>query len=291
MLFGVHVSIADGIFNAPANAQLVGGEVFQFFSRSPRGGQPSQLDQSTINKFKQKSHQYKLKESYIHAPYYINLASKQPRIRWGSIAVLKEELQRGTQLGVKYMMTHLGSAKDYGRKKSVEKVISAISYVLKKYQGSTQFLLEQAAGAGGDNGIIGGSLTELAYIYKAVVKLDSAYKKQLGICIDTCHAFAYGYDLRTKAAVNKFVREIDKTVGIKNIKLFHLNDSKFGLGEYKDRHEHIGRGQIGQSGFLALVNHPQLKHINAVIETPKDNGQQVDKINLTKLKKMRGHKI
>jgi len=283
MLFGSHVSIAGRIDLAPGRAAQVGCDVLQIFSRSPRGGQPPKLTKDIIKNYKTNCKKYNIKESYIHAPYFINLASKTPRIRWGSIRVLKEELERGSSLGVKYLMTHLGTARDYGRAKSIEKVIKAVVHILKGYQGSTQFLLEQSAGAGGENGIIGGDLKELAVILKtANSQLKSA--KRAGICIDTCHAFAMGYNLQTKKSVNDFVKKIDSTIGLANLKLFHFNDSKFGLGEHKDRHEHIGKGQIGQAGFAALVNHPKLKNINVVLETPKDKAGKFDKMNLKLLR-------
>jgi deoxyribonuclease IV len=284
MFFGSHVSIAGGLELAPERAASVGCEVLQIFSRSPRGGKPPKLAPSTIKAYQDNCKKYNIKESYIHAPYYINLASKTPRIRWGSISVLKEELERGSALGVSYLMTHLGSAKDYGRKKSIEKVIRAIIHVLKDYQGSTQFLLEQSAGAGGEDGIIGGKLEELNYIMSNVNSQLSTVANRCAVCIDTCHAFAMGYDLRTKKSVNDFVKKIDSTIGLKNLKLWHFNDSKFGLGEHKDRHEHIGKGKIGKEGFKALVNHPKLKNINAILETPKDKTGQLDKMNLKLLR-------
>jgi len=284
MLFGSHISIAGGIELAPERANSIGGEVLQIFSRSPRGGQPPKLTTEVIKNYKANCKKYNVKESYIHAPYYINLASKVPRIRWGSISVLRQELERGSSLGVKYLMTHLGSAKDYGRAKSTEKVINAIVCVLKDYKGSTQFLLEQSAGAGGEDGIIGGTLEELEVIMSTVNSQLSGVRA--GICLDTCHAFAMGYDLRTKKAVNDFVKEIEKTVMLNNVKLLHFNDSKFDLGEHKDRHEHIGQGKIGKVGFAALVNHPKLKRLNAILETPKDKSGEFDKMNLKLLRNL-----
>lgn len=285
MLFGSHVSAAGGLADAPARAHAVGCDVFQIFSRSPRGGKAPQLTQENIDKFRSECKKYKLQWSYIHAPYYINLASDTPRIRHGSTSVLQEELQRGSSIGAESLMTHLGSAKDFGRQKSVEKTIGAVCKILEKPT-KTIFLLEQSAGAGGENGIIGGSLEELGDIYKGVLKKDKKLSKSLGICIDTCHAFAMGYDLRTKKAVDDFVKQIDKFIGLQSLRLFHFNDSKFDLGEHKDRHEHIGRGKIGKEGFRAIINHPKLKHLNAILETPKDKSGKFDKMNLKLLRSL-----
>ena len=285
MLFGVHVSIAGGVYNAPGFAAELGAECFQIFSRSPRGGKPMPLTKDVLASFQAELGKHKLHDFYIHTPYYINFASQNKKIRWGSVSVVREELERGTSLGAQAIMTHLGSARDYGRQVSIKKVYRAVHHVLEKYQGTTLFLLEQSAGAGGEDGIIGGSLDELAYIYKQAIKVNKAYKKYLGICVDTCHAFAMGYDLRDKKALDKYLKEFDQKIGLSKLKLIHANDSKFGLGEHKDRHEHIGKGKIGLAGFRALVNHPKLRNINVILETPQEGNWP--KKNLAILKKLR----
>ncbi|MFA4872496.1 MAG: deoxyribonuclease IV [Patescibacteria group bacterium] len=284
MLFGSHVSIAGGLENAPTNAHIAGCECFQIFSRSPRGGRAPEIIDEVQQEFFTRCTKYKFQDWYIHTPYYINFASVKKPIRWGSIGVVREELERGTLIGAKSVMTHLGSAKDYGREKSVEKVIRAIHHVLDGYTGSTLFLLEQSAGAGD---IIGGTLDELAYILKGAERIDRKYRKKLGICLDTCHAFAMGYDLSSQLAVNQFIRKFDRIIGLERLQLIHVNDSKFGCGEHKDRHEHIGKGKIGLKGFEALVRHKALQHLNMILETPKDSPKD-DPRNLKILKDMRG---
>lgn len=283
MLFGSHVSIAGGFQNAPVNAHTVGCECFQIFSRSPRGGKPPEVTEEVQREFEVQCKKYKFQDWYIHTPYYINFASAKKPIRWGSIGVVREELERGTLICAKAAMTHLGSAKDYGRAQAVEKVIRAVHHVLEGYTGSTLFLLEQSAGAGD---IIGGTLEELAYILKGAEKINKDYMSKLGICLDTCHAFAMGYDLSSQLAVNQFVRKFDKIIGLERLKVIHANDSMFGLGEHRDRHIHIGRGKIGLKGFEALVRHKALKHLNMILETPKDSPED-DPRNLAVLKKMR----
>lgn len=285
MLFGSHVSIAGGIINAPDNAHAVGCECFQIFSRPPRGGKPPAITDQIQEEFLKRCGQYKLQDWYIHAPYYINFASAKKPIRWGSISVVRDELERGSQIKAKAVMTHLGSSKDYGREKSVEKVIRAVHHVLECYTGSTLFLLEQSAGAGD---IIGGRLEELAYILKGAEKINKNYRQKLGICVDTCHAFAMGYDLNTKSHVEKFIKSFDKIIGLERLKLIHANDSMFGLGEHRDRHTHIGKGKIGLEGFKALVRHKALKDINMILETPKDSPQD-DPNNLKVLRGFRKH--
>lgn len=165
MLVGAHVSIFNGVFNAPANAAKIGCEVFQMFTRSPQGGPAPELTEGIIKKFKAELKKHKLVEFYIHTPYYINLASSQNRIRYGSISVIRDDLERGSKLGAKYLMTHLGSATDLGPKKALEKVVEGVKKILDGYQGTTQFLIEMSAGAGN---IIGDTFEEISAIIKSL---------------------------------------------------------------------------------------------------------------------------
>lgn len=282
MLFGSHISAAGGVAKAPERAAAVGCEVFQFFSRPPQGGPAAELTKREINDFKKNSRQFKQAASYIHTPYYINFASTQPRVRYGSIAVVREELERGTLLGCQYVITHLGSAKVAGAKLGFYKTWRAIQRILDGYHGSCLLLLENSAGAGD---LVGSTFEELRDLIKQVDRL-AKYKNKVGICLDTCHMFAAGYDLRTAAAVKRTLDKFGRTVGFKYLKLIHCNDSKFGLGEHKDRHEHLGRGQIGLAGFKWLLRDKRLKHVNMILETPKDTPQD-DLRNLLILRKFK----
>lgn len=278
MLFGLHISAADGLINAPLNATKIGCEVFQFFSRPPQGGTAKPITAKDAEKFQLACKKNKLRECYIHAPYFINLASTNNRIRYGSISVLREELERGSLLGVKYMMAHLGSAKDLGEEKGMDKVIEGLKKILDGYQGSCDFLLEISAGSGA---IIGDSFEEMGQILKNIKH------PQLGICFDTQHAFASGYDLRDQKSVNETLKKFDKQIGLRNLKLIHCNDSMVQLDAHVDRHEHIGKGKIGLAGFVALVQHPKLKNINMVLETPGE----IERIkDLELLKQLRADK-
>lgn len=276
MHIGAHVSIAKSLALAPGRSADMGGEVFQIFSRSPRGGAPPPITGETAAAFKVEMKKHGQHACYIHTPYFINFASVKSAIRYGSISVVRQELERGTQIGARAVMTHLGSAKDYGRKKAIEKVIRSVQDVLEGYKGTTLFLLEQSAGAGGEDGIIGGTLEELAEILGGAEKIDRNYKKYLGICVDTCHAWAMGYDLSSTVHIDKFITLFDKVIGIERLQLIHANDSKFALGGHKDRHEHIGRGMIGAEGFRALAKHPLLQHLDMIVETPTQEGMVQD---------------
>jgi len=238
-----------------------------------------------VRGFREGCKKYKQQESYIHAPYYINLASAKNNVYYGSISVLREELERGSLLGVKYLMTHLGSAKELGKKEALKKVAAGIKKILDGYQGSTEFLIEMSAGAGE---IIGDAFEETAEIIKKseIRKQKSENKKrEIGVCVDTAHAFASGYDLRNKKAVKKFLNDFDKKIGLEKLKLIHVNDSVFDLGSRKDRHAHLGKGKIGLAGFEALVKEPRLKKVNLILETPTEEGALRD---IRLLKKWRG---
>lgn len=262
MKFGAHVSIAGGIFKAPERASSYGCECFQIFTRSPRGGNPPKLDKETVDKFLNNCEEYNLSDYYVHTPYYINFASENKDIRNSSTRIVTEELERADILNAKYIMTHLGSSKGIERKLAISRVADAAKEILDKTNTKTHLLLENSAGQGET---MGEKFEELAEI------LDQVNNPELGICIDTAHTFAAGYDIRNKNALNHVLKEFDNIVGIEKIWLIHGNDSKVGLGEKKDRHEHIGQGEIGSEGFESVVNNKHLKSLDMIVETPPEN--------------------
>lgn len=259
---GCHVSISGGVFNAPERAAELGAECFQMFSRSPRGGKAPELTKEVIEKWKSELKKNDIKNVYIHTPYYINFASTNNRIRHGSVSVVRDELERGTLLGVKYVMTHLGSAKDMNPKEAIKKTAEMLAKSLDGYTGTTKLLIENAAGAGS---IIGDDFNEI----KEIMKL-AKNKHIAGVCLDTQHSFAYGYDWRTKKSADDALAHIDKKLGLKYIKLMHVNDSKVELGAMRDRHEHIGDGHIGKAGFRNIVELAKKNGIDMILETPHD---------------------
>jgi len=260
MLFGAHVSIAGGLTNAPKNAVEIGCEVFQMFTRSPQGGFMSPLDKKIADEFKNNCKKYRQKEWYVHAPYFINFASANNRIKYGSISAVRVELERASLLGAKYLMTHLGSYKDLGHDAGRDQVVDGLAKMLDGYQGKTQFLIEISAGAGE---IIGDTFEEIAEIIH-----DTKLKKyNIGVCYDTQHGFASGYDVCTAEAVEETFKQFDKIIGLEKLKLSHANDSETEFGSHKDRHAHIGEGHIGREGFEALLHNKKLKNLNFILET------------------------
>ena len=260
MLFGAHVSAAGGHWKAPGYGAALGCEVIQFFSRPPQGWNAKPITDEDAEKFKLAMKEQGIKRAYVHAPYLINLASATPRTRHGSISMLKEELGRCSQLGVAAMMFHPGSAKDLGQEAGVEKVIEGLNKIMDGYDGSCQLLIEISAGAGA---VMGDTFEELAQF------IDGAERgKDIGICFDTQHAYASGYDLRTKAGVDDTFKVFDKVIGLKKLIASHCNDSKVEFASHKDRHEHLGQGTMGQDAFKFIVQHPKLQHIDLILETP-----------------------
>ncbi len=277
---GAHISAAGDISQAPLRAVSAGCECFQFFSRPPQGGSAKIITIKLATAFKNNCEKYNL-ESYIHTPYYINLASTKNNIYYGSIKVISEELERGSLLEVKYVITHLGSSKELGEKKGLKKVIEGLEQIMKNYKGSTELLLEISAGSGF---IIGDTFEELANI----IHYNKLKKYKLGICFDTAHAFASGYDLRTSQAVNNTFKQFNKIIGKEKLKLIHANDSLTEINSKKDRHTHIGAGKIGLKGFKAVVNYAKKLKINLVLETPhKDYKDQALLNDIKKLKSFR----
>ncbi|HYE22109.1 MAG TPA: deoxyribonuclease IV [Verrucomicrobiae bacterium] len=279
MRIGSHVSIAGGAWNAPGNAAKVGAEVFQIFSRSPHGGPVKPIDEETQTKFKAEMKKHGFDTFYIHTPYFINFASEKNNIRYGSISVVRQELERGTLLGCRAIMTHLGSFGEMTDKEGLEVVAKSISKVMDGYEGTTQLLLEISAGAGR---IVGDTFEEIA----AILDNKLVKKYNVGVCFDTCHAFASCYDLTNKKSVDDTLKKFDKLIGFEKLIVVHANDSKAECGKHLDRHEHIGRGKIGLEGFKLLAKHPKFGKLDWILETPKDDPTW-DPMNIATLKKLR----
>ncbi|TAK04165.1 deoxyribonuclease IV [Patescibacteria group bacterium] len=264
MKFGAHVSAAGGLWNGPKNAAELGCEVFQMFSRPPQGGKPAPITPEVSAKFQDAMKEHGQKAAYIHAPYFINLASSEPRIRHSSVGIIRDELERGSALGCRAVMFHPGSAKDVGQEKGLEMVIEGIDRVMDRYEGDCQLLIEISAGAGM---VMGDTFEEIAAF------LDGARRgKEIGVCFDTQHAFASGYDLRTAKAVRHTFDQFDELVGLDRLVMSHCNDSLVDFEAHKDRHEHLGKGKIGLKGFQAIVSHPKIQHLDLILETPWDDG-------------------
>lgn len=283
MFVGAHVSSAGGLHLAPERAHAWGCEVFQTFTRSPQGGPAPVITKEIQQQFRANMKEYDLKAHYIHTPYYINFASTNNRIRHGTIAVIRDELERGTLLGSTYVMTHLGSAKDVGLKKGLTMTVDGLAESLKGYKGATELLIEIAAGSGET---LGDTFEEIAEIIERTEK-KLRRKNAINVCFDTQHAFASGYDIRTPVALKRTLAAFDATIGLKRLKMSHCNDSKIPLGGHVDRHENLGKGLLGLNTFRALVQEKKLANMHLILETPRDEAGTEVKKELALLKKFR----
>lgn len=275
---GCHVSIAGGVFNAPKNAADLGCETFQIFTRSPQGGPAPDITPEVVEKFQVEMEKYGFDSFVVHCPYYINFGSGKNTTFHGSISVVRQELERTSLLGGSFVMFHTGSGKDLGKKEAIAQAQKGLTKVLDGYKGKTKLLIEIAAGAGE---ILGDTFEEVAEIMDPIKKHPGFG----GICFDTQHGFASGYDLRTDKAVLDTFTKFDKVIGLKWLAMSHINDSKIELGGRKDRHEHIDEGEIGKKGFGALLQylHSTINISNSsimplILETEHDKVQADIKI-------------
>lgn len=276
MKFGVHVSAAGGIQYVPGHAHHLGCACFQLFSRSPRGGRQA-LTHDSVDGFRAGCREfgYAAEDIVIHAPYYINLASPDRRIRGNSVRIVREEFERADALGIGYVVTHLGSAMDRSEVEGRKNAAVSLAEIVRGRDGGSQLLLEFSAGAGA---IIGDTFEEVADIM-------AKSGEDFGICLDTCHVFASGYDVRTPGAVKAMLADFDRHLGLDRLKIVHANDSVFGLGSHKDRHADIGKGEIGETGFRALLGFFELHKVNWILETPKESDED-DLRNLEAIRKI-----
>ena len=261
---GFHVSIAGGISNSVDNAKKIGCTAFQIFSRNPRGWAAKPLAPDDVQLFKSKLSASGIDKDavIVHMPYLPNLSGPNGEFYTKSVETLAGEMQRCSALGIPYLVIHLGSHMGKGQASGINQLVKAIETARSKLKAGPVVLLENNAG---QKNSIGGNFEELRMILD---RLDGP--KEFGVCTDTCHLFASGYDLRTKAEVDRTLDKFDNAVGLKELKFIHLNDSKGPLGSNLDRHEHIGLGMVGQKGLAAFLNHRAIRGLPVIMETPID---------------------
>jgi deoxyribonuclease-4 len=277
MKLGVHVSIAGRIYEAIDRARELGCQTMQMFSRNPRGWAAAKLVPEDVEEFKKRRKASRITPLAVHIPYLINLGSPEKGLWKRSIQAYVEDIIRADKLGAEYFVTHLGSHKGKGPEQGIDRFAKGLNIAIQRSKPRLMILLENTAGQGDS---MGHKFEQI----KAIID-KTKNKKKLGICFDTCHAYAAGYDVATKKGLEQTLKQVDKTVGIKNIKLIHANDAKGPLGSHLDRHEHIGKGKIGLAGFKIFVNHPKLKDLPYILETPKKDPKW-DPMNMAALRKL-----
>ena len=276
MQIGAHVSISGSIANAITNASERECSAFQVFTSNPRGWHAKDLTDDDITNYKNNLSQSNIDRfaTVAHMPYLPNLSSPEIPVYEKSIHTMIREVERCDKLGIPYLVTHLGSHKGTGEDKGIQRLVGALTEVAKTNKDVT-ILLENTAG---QKNSVGSDFTQLAEIFFGLKPAS-----RFGICIDTCHAFAAGYDLRNEKNVKDVFEKFDSKIGLKHIKIIHLNDSKGELGCHLDRHEHIGLGHIGEAGLSQVVKLANKNKIPIILETPIDE-RRTDFENIRKAK-------
>ena len=279
MLLGVQVSTEGKIYEAVERASRLGCNTMQIFSRNPQRWRENFLESEDIEEFNKRQERLKIKPLFVHIPYLINLASPNPRLYEASIEAYIEDIQEAQTLKADYIVTHMGSHKETSEEAGIKRLTRALNRILEKTRNTNVgILLENTAGSG--------SWLGYKFIHQKRIIQGLSHKERVGLCFDTAHAYLAGYDIATEEGLEATLGEIDKLVGINLIKLIHLNDAKDKLGSHRDRHEHIGKGRIGLRGMKRIINHPKLKELPFILETPKDNASD-DRMNLELVRSLR----
>jgi len=277
MKLGVHTSIAGGLHRAILRGEELQCDVIQIFSTNPNQWKPRTLSPNEIERFKDAAVRTGIEPAMTHTSYLINIGSPSTRQRTKSIEAFHQEMERAEALGIPYVVTHPGAHMGTTEKDGLERVVQSIEAIHERTEGfRTVILLETTAGQGS---CLGYRFEHFRTIFERVRDPE-----RLGICLDTNHIFAAGYDIRRTRTYQRTVERFHRLIGLERLKTIHLNDSKTPLGSRVDRHEHIGKGKIGLHGFRCLLHDPRLQKIPMVLETPKGTGNDADRKNLAVLR-------
>lgn len=268
---GCHVSSSGGYVNMLKDTLYVGGNTFQFFTRNPRGGQAKAVDYEDLKRFIELSKEHSFAPIVAHAPYTLNCASKDEYIREFAIKVFKEDLAILDNIPNALYNFHPGSHVGQGEEIGIELIIKALNEVLSE-DTKTTVLLETMAGKGSE---IGCTFEQIRKIIDGVVLKD-----KIGVCLDTCHVSDGGYDITND--LEGVLRHFDEVIGLERLKAIHINDSKNPLGAHKDRHEKIGQGYLKLDTFKNVINHPKLRNLPFILETPNELDGYKEEISLLK---------
>lgn len=257
MNIGAHVSIKGGFINVFENIKEIGGTCGQIFTHSPRTWKFPDIDTEEAKKFKE---QYQKKEIWpilIHESYLTNVATPKKELYKKSMDTMKKEIAAAQMLGIEYIKIHPGSHTGQGEQKGLDQIAASLSALEPV---DVTILLETTAGKG----------TDLGYTFEQLQYIRETTTIKTGVCLDTCHIFAAGYDITTPEGLDATLEDLDKTIGLSSVKAVQLNDSKHPFQSRKDEHAHIGLGEIGTKGFSVFVNHPLIRDLPLILETPVD---------------------
>jgi deoxyribonuclease-4 len=281
LLVGAHMSISGGVFNSLPLGQELGCTTIQIFTKNNNRWKAKEILPEEVRKFFEDQKASQISPVIGHNGYLINLASPKEDVYNLSLESMLVELQRAEMLGLPYLVMHPGSHLGSGEEEGIRKIVRSTDWLLEKTRGyKVKICLETTAGQGS---AIGHRFEHLAEIIK-----QTKENRRLGVCYDTCHSFAAGYDIRTKKAYEATFKEFDQVIGLSRLKVIHLNDSLKDLGSRVDRHQHIGQGKIGLEGFRLLMTDKRWEKVPKILETPKEGGTERDKENLNLLRSLAG---
>ena len=281
-ILGSHVSTSGGVDKAPLRAKEIPVRAIQIFAKNNNQWRAPALSLKEIDAFQENCRLAEIKVVFSHAGYLINLAAPDPSTYQNSMESMRIELERGEALGLTDVVLHPGAHKETGVTVGIHRIVESLNTLVEQTEGyQIRILLETTAGQGSS---IGHRFEELAEIIDGVEN-----KNRIGVCLDTCHIFAAGYELRTKEAYEKTWESFDRIIGLKKLFAIHLNDSKKTLGSRVDRHEHIGKGEMGEEPFRFLMRDKRFVDMPCVLETPKeDDFVKYDRMNLKTLANFAG---
>ncbi|MEM8946912.1 MAG: deoxyribonuclease IV [Planctomycetota bacterium] len=280
-ILGAHMSIAGGYYKAVVAAREAGCDCVQLFTKNNNQWRAKPITDDDAQKFREALTEHEIKHPISHDSYLINLGSPDSELWKKSIDAFVVELQRADQLGIPYVVAHPGAFTTSSEEKGLKRIAKGLDEAHKQTKGcQAKCLLETTAGQGSN---LGWKFEHLAEIMER-----SKHPERLGVCFDTCHVFAAGYAMDTEKDYKSTMRQLNKTVGVKQVKAFHLNDSLKPFGSRKDRHAAIGKGEMGLEPFRFLLNDRRFRKVPMYLETPKedDKGQNMDVVNLRTLRKL-----
>jgi len=277
VLFGAHVSASGGIHTTIDRIEELGGDSVQLFTQSPRAWRPTNHPPANFERFKERRAEAGIEGAVCHALYLVNLASPNDEVYEKSVASLLNTVEVACAIEADAVVFHIGSHLGAGLEAGLDRVLGALTLVLDRCSETTWLCMENSAGAGDT---IGRSLDELATIFH---RLDA--HPRLGVCLDSCHLFASGYDIGQPDGLEATLEELDRSIGLDRLRVLHLNDSKEPLGSNRDRHENIGQGLIGERLGVFLA-HPSLQGLPALLEVPGVDGGGPDAEELRKLREL-----
>lgn len=279
MLLGAHMSIAGGIFNAFARGESVGCDTMQIFTKSSNQWKAKELTDEDLEKYHAEQKRTKIAPVIAHDSYLINLGSPDAILIRKSREAFLVEMERCEKLKIPFLVTHPGSHLGKGEEWGVKRIAESISWLHEQTDGYTvKIALETTAGQG----------TNLGYRFEQIASMieQAEQPERLAVCMDTCHIFAAGYDITTEKAYKQTISEFDRIIGLDRLAVIHFNDAKKALGSRVDRHEHLGKGEIGKDAFGFFMRDRRFAKIPKLLETPKGDDGEMDKVNLGLLRKL-----